>query len=185
MLARAPDRLTGSRTGVFIGITTHDYGELIHDFVDSEPDIYTATGNAHNAAAGRLSYFLGLRGAQRSDPDAACSSSLVAIHLACQSLRLKECTAALAGGVNALLTPDPFVCFSKWGMMAPDGRCKTFDARADGFVRSEGCGIVVLKRLSDAVAAGDTIMAVIRGSAVNQDGRSSGLTVPNGPARKQ
>ena len=106
------------------------------------------------------------------------------MHLACQSLRLGESDLALAGGVNVLLVPDPFVVFSRWGMMAPDGRCKTFDARADGFVRGEGCGIVVLKRLADAQAAGDRVLAVIRGSAVNQDGASSGLTVPNGPAQQ-
>ena len=116
--------------------------------------------------------------------DTACSSSLVAIHLACQSLRLGEADMALAGGVNALLKPEPFICFAKWGMMAPDGRCKTFDAAADGFVRSEGCGLLVLKRLSDAEKSGDPILAVIRGSAVNQDGASSGLTVPNGPAQE-
>ena len=116
--------------------------------------------------------------------DTACSSSLVAVHLACQSLRARECNLALAGGVNVLLTPEPFICFAKWGMMAPDGRCKTFDERADGFVRGEGCGVIALKRLSDAVAMGDRVVAVIRGTAVNQDGASSGLTVPNGLAQQ-
>ena len=107
------------------------------------------------------------------------------MHLACQSLRTGESRLALAGGVNVILTPDPFVIFSRWGMMAPDGRCKTFDARADGFVRSEGCGIVVLEApAADAQADGDEILAVIRGSAVNQDGASSGLTVPNGLAQQ-
>ncbi len=180
---QCPDQLVGSRTGVFIGITTKDYAELIHDYADSRLDVYTATGNAHNAAAGRLSYFLGLQGPSMA-VDTACSSSLVAIHLACQSLRSRECGMALAGGVNALLVPDPFICFSNWGMMAPDGRCKAFDARANGFVRSEGCGVIVLKRLSDAIASRDQVLAVIRGSAVNQDGRSSGLTVPNGLAQE-
>ncbi len=116
--------------------------------------------------------------------DTACSSSLVALHQACLSLRAGDCDMALAGGVNVVLMPEAFICFTRWGMMAPDGRCKTFDAAADGFVRSEGCGMVVLKRLSDAVAAGDRVVAVVRGSAVNQDGRSSGLTVPNGPAQQ-
>jgi acyl transferase domain-containing protein len=106
------------------------------------------------------------------------------VHLACQSLRNGECNMALAGGVNATLTPEAFVAFARWGMMAPDGRCKTFDADANGFVRGEGCGMIVLKRLDDALAHGDRILAVIRGSAVNQDGRSSGLTVPNGLAQQ-
>ena len=145
--------------------------------------MYFATGNAHNAAAGRVAYLLGLRGPAMA-VDTACSSSLTAVHLACQSLRLGESTLALAGGVNLILVPDPFVCFSKWGMMAPDGRCKTFDAAADGFVRAEGCGMLVLKRLSDALADRDPILAVLRGSAVNQDGASGGLTVPNGLAQQ-
>src|SRR5690606_14985045 len=113
--------------------------------------------------------------------DTACSSSLTAIHLAVQSLRRGECRLALAGGVNTILSPTTSVTLSKARMMAADGRCKTFDARADGFVRGEGCGIVVLKRLADAEADGDSILAVIRGSAMNQDGRSNGLTAPNGP----
>jgi acyl transferase domain-containing protein/acyl carrier protein len=180
---QAPDRLSGSPTGVFIGITTGDYADLVKASGPSALDVYMATGNAHNAAAGRVSYVLGLNGPAMAI-DTACSSSLVAVHLACQSLRTGESRLALAGGVNVILTPDPFVVFSRWGMMAPDGRCKTFDERADGFVRSEGCGIVVLKRLSDAQAEGDEILAVIRGSAVNQDGASSGLTVPNGLAQQ-
>jgi phthiocerol/phenolphthiocerol synthesis type-I polyketide synthase C len=106
--------------------------------------------------------------------DTACSSSLVAVHLACQSLRGRECDLALADGVNVILTPEPFICFAKWGMLAPDGRCKTFDERADGFVRGEGCGVIALKRLSDALTAEERVLAVIRGTAVNQDGASSG-----------
>src|SRR5205823_4144306 len=112
------------------------------------------------------------------------SSSLVAVHLACQSLRTKECRMALAGGVHLLLSPDNTISFCKSKMLAPDGHCKTFDARADGFAEGEGCGMVVLKRLADAEADGDRILAVIRGSAVNQDGPSSGLTAPNGPAQE-
>jgi len=111
--------------------------------------------------------------------DTACSSSLVAVHLACQSLRSGECRLALAGGVNVILSPETTITASKARMLAPDGRCKTFDARADGFVRGEGCGVVILKRLSDAIAEGDNVLAVIRGSAVNQDGKTSGLTVPS------
>jgi acyl transferase domain-containing protein/acyl carrier protein len=178
----APDRLNGSKTGVFLGITGHDYADLLHD-TGGLLDVYAATGNANNAAAGRLSFLLGLQGPSLA-VDTACSSSLVAIHLACLALRAGDCRVALAGGVNALLAPDPFICFKSWGMMSSDGRCKTFDAAADGFVRGEGCGMIVLKGLSDAQADGDRIMAVIRGSAVNQDGRSSGLTVPNGPAQE-
>jgi hybrid polyketide synthase/nonribosomal peptide synthetase FtdB len=179
---QAPDRLAGSRTGVFLGITGHDYGDLLRD-AGGMLDVYAATGNANNAAAGRLSFFLGLQGPSLA-VDTACSSSLVAIHLACLGLRAGDCRMALAGGVNALLAPGPFICFRNWGMMSSDGHCKTFDAQADGFVRGEGCGLIVLKRLSDAQADGDRILAVIRGSAVNQDGRSSGLTVPNGPAQE-
>ncbi|MHB1132629.1 MAG: type I polyketide synthase, partial [Chloroflexota bacterium] len=179
----APQKLAGTLTGVFLGITTNDYGQLARLGGPTQMDVYTATGTALNAAAGRVAYTLGLHGPCMAI-DTACSSSLVAVHLACQSLRARESDLALAGGVNVLLTPEPFVCFAKWGMMAPDGRCKTFDARADGFVRGEGCGMIVLKRLSDAVAADDNILAIIRGSAVNQDGRSSGLTVPNGPAQQ-
>jgi acyl transferase domain-containing protein len=177
------DVLAGSLTGVFIGITTGDYAQVVRDADPTNLDVYFATGNAHNAAAGRVSYTLGLRGPAVA-VDTACSSSLVATHLACQSLRLGESNLALAGGVNLILVPDPFVCFAKWGMMAPDGRCKTFDAAADGFVRAEGCGVLVLKRMSDALADGDRVLAVIRGSAVNQDGASGGLTVPNGLAQQ-
>src|SRR4051812_10486644 len=178
----APDSLNGTRTGVFLGITGHDYADLLHD-LGGVIDVYAATGNANNAAAGRLSFLLGLQGPSMA-VDTACSSSLVAVHLACLAVRAGDCRTAIAGGGNALLAPDPFICFRNWGMMASDGRCKTFDASADGFVRGEGCGMIVVKRLSDAQSDGDRILAVIRGSAVNQDGRSSGLTVPNGPAQE-
>ena len=178
----APDRLFGSKTGVFIGISTNEYGLLQRDAA-SAPDVYAGTGNALSAAAGRLSYVLGFQGPCLS-VDTACSSSLVAVHLACQALRARECAMALAGGVNVMLVPEVTVNFCRARMMSADGRCKTFDAAADGYVRGEGCGVVVLKRLSDAVAAGDTILAVIAGSGSNQDGRSSGLTVPNGPAQE-
>jgi acyl transferase domain-containing protein/NADPH:quinone reductase-like Zn-dependent oxidoreductase/acyl carrier protein len=178
----APDRLKGSPTGVFIGITAVDYAMHMRSAAQ-RLDVYSGTGSAHNVAAGRLSYILGLHGPSMA-VDTACSSSLTAIHLACQSLRLGESQLAIAGGVNTILVPDWFVAMSRWGMLAPDGRCKAFDAAADGMVRAEGCGIVVLKRLSDATADGSRILAVIRGSAVNQDGPSSGLTVPNGPAQE-
>ncbi|MBN9373331.1 MULTISPECIES: type I polyketide synthase [unclassified Hydrogenophaga] len=177
------DRLEGSRTGVFIGMSAGDYYQLLRDGGKESFDAYTASGIAHSIASGRLSYVLGTRGPSLSI-DTACSSSLVAIHEAVMSLRRGECDAALAGGVNLILTPDVSVALSRSHMMAPDGRCKTFDARADGFVRSEGCGVLVLKRLSDAQAAGDNIVALIRGSAANQDGRSNGLTAPNGPSQE-
>ncbi|MBP9051375.1 MAG: type I polyketide synthase [Ilumatobacteraceae bacterium] len=179
----APDSLNGTATGVFVGITGNEYIQLAKLSGPENLDVYSATGGALNAAPGRIAYTLGLQGPCMAI-DTACSSSLVALHQACQSLRTGESNLALAGGVNLLLLPEAFVCFNKWGMMAPDGRCKTFDDAADGFVRGEGCGIVVLKRLHDAVADGDQVLAVIRGSAVNQDGRSSGLTVPNGLAQQ-
>ena len=180
---QAPDQLVGSPTGVFIGISTNDYFHLLASGDREAIDVYLATGTTHSAASGRLSYFLGLQGPALSI-DTACSSSLVAIHQAVESLRSGECNMALAGGVNIILLPELLINFSRARMMSPDGRCKAFDARADGFVRSEGCGMVVLKRLSDAQADHDHILAVIRGTAVNQDGRSTGLTVPNGLAQQ-
>ncbi len=180
----AANGMEGSRTGVFIGITTNDYLHLQIGRVDPGSfDAYTATGNPLNFAAGRLSYFFGFQGPCMA-VDAACASSLVSVHLACQSLRARECNAALAGGVNIVLSPQGSVFLSKTRALAPDGRCKTFDAGADGMSRGEGCGIIVLKRLSDAVRDRDRILAVIRGSAVGQDGSSSGLTVPNGQAQQ-
>jgi acyl transferase domain-containing protein/acyl carrier protein len=177
-----PDALLGTRTGVFVGISSGDYMRL-QTMTGAPLDIYAGTGNSLSVAAGRLAYTLGLQGPCVA-LDTACSSSLIAVHLACQSLRNAECAVALAGGVNAILTPDTHVMLSRGRMVAPDGRCKTFDAAADGYGRGEGCGVVVLKRLSDAQAAGDRILAVVRGSAINQDGRSSGLTAPNGPAQE-
>ena len=164
-------------------MSSNDYVQLLREAQPEDLDAYNLTGNAANFAAGRLSYLLGLQGPSLT-VDTACSSSLVAVHLACQSLRLGESRLALAGGANAILVPDHNVLLSKARMLAPDGRCKTFDAAADGYVRGEGCGIVVLKRLSDAQADGDRVLAIIRGTATNQDGRSSGLTVPNGPAQE-
>jgi acyl transferase domain-containing protein len=181
---QAPDKLSGSATGVFMGITGSDYAQMqMADGGVNEIDTYYGSGVGHSMASGRISYVLGLQGPSISI-DTACSSSLVAIHLACQSLRSGECRQALVGGANAILAPETTVALSKFHMMAPDGRCKTFDARADGFVRGEGCGVVVLKRLSDALADGDNILAVVRGTAVNQDGPSSGLTAPNGPSQE-
>src|SRR5579883_1785243 len=177
-------QLNASQTGVFIGISTSDYAQLrMQVQTQAEIDAYTGTGTTLSVAAGRISYTFGFQGPSMI-VDTACSSSLVAVHLACQSLRNGESTMALAGGVNLILVPDGHIYLSKLHALAPDGRCKTFDASANGFVRGEGCGVVVLKRLSDALAAGDPIHALIRGSAFNQDGRSSGLTVPNGLAQQ-
>ena len=181
----AADRLRGSQTGVFVGIGTSDYMQLRtraepHDAIDA---YYTLGSVSHSVASGRLAYSFGFNGPALS-VDTACSSSLVAIHLACNALRRGECSIALAAGVGLILAPDNAISLSKAHMLAPDGRCKTFDARADGFARGEGCGVVVLKRLSDAEADGDNILAVVLGSAMNQDGRSTGLTVPNGPAQE-
>ena len=181
----APTALADSRTGVFIGLSTHDYLGMASDEL-SYPEIeaYMAIGTAAAAAAGRISYRLGLQGPAVT-VDTACSSSLVAIHQACQALRLGECDLALAGGANVLLSPATMITFSHAHMLAPDGRCKTFDAAADGYVRGEGCGVIVIKRLEDARRDGDRIRAVIRGSAINQDGASGGLTVPNGVAQQR
>ncbi|MEO0836251.1 MAG: type I polyketide synthase, partial [Cyanobacteria bacterium J06642_3] len=171
-------------TGVFVGITSSDYSQLLLERDYTEIDAYLATGNSHSTAAGRLSYLLGFT-APSMAIDTACSSSLVAVHLACKSLRDGECNSAVAGGVHRLIIPEFTINFSQARMLAPDGRCKTFDAAADGFSRAEGCGMVVLKRLANAEKDGDRILAVIRGSAVNQDGRSSSLTVPNGISQQR
>lgn len=181
-----PEELYGSPTGVYVGISNTDYvssalAQLRTDIVE-RIDAYYGTGNAFSAAAGRLSFLLRLTGPNIAI-DTACSSSLVALHLACQSLKLGECNLALAAGVNLILSPAVHIAFTKARMLAPDGHCKTFDASADGYVRGEGCGVVVLKRLSDALADGDTILAVVRGTSINQDGPSSGLTVPSGPSQ--
>src|SRR5262249_5142128 len=141
-------------------------------------DVYGTTGNALSVASGRLAYTLGLQGPCMT-VDTACSSSLVALHLACQSLRSRECDLALAGGVNVILSPETHHALFLTKALTPDGHCYAFDAKADGFVRGEGCGVVALKRLSDARRDGDPIWALVRGSAVNQDGRSTGLTAPN------
>ena len=178
-----PALLQASRTGVFVGVSNS--GEYINTRnFDSKKDVtYFGTGNVASTAAGRLSYSLGLQGPCMAI-DTACSSSLVAIHQACQSIRSGESTLAIAGGVNLLFSPWNTVMACKTQMLALDSHCKTFDASADGYVRSEGCGMVILKRLDDAMADSDPVLAVLRGSAVNQDGASSGLTVPNGPAQE-
>jgi acyl transferase domain-containing protein/acyl carrier protein len=179
----APSRLKGTQTGVFVGIGSSDFASLLIGADSESIDAYSGSGGGNCFAAGRLSYLLGLQGPSMAI-DTACSSSLVAVHTACQSLRAGECRLAVAGGVNALLSPVTFIFLSKVRALSPSGTCRAFDADADGFVRGEGCGVVVLKRLSDALHDGDRVLAVIRGSSVNQDGASSGLTVPNGPAQQ-
>ncbi len=179
------DALAGSNTGVFIGAHGHSSDYLaMQNANPDELDSFSGTGTAHNLLAGRLSYLFDAHG-PAVVVDTACSSSLVAVHLAVQSLRLGESSMALAGSVNLILAPSFTIAASRMHMLAPDGRCKAFDQRADGFVRSEGCGVVVLKRLSDAVANGDPIVAVIRGSAINQDGHTNGITAPNGLAQRR
>ncbi|MCF2149629.1 SDR family NAD(P)-dependent oxidoreductase [Desmonostoc muscorum LEGE 12446] len=181
---QSPQKLNGSKTGVFMGLFMDDYSRFNlysgdHDRIDG----YSSLGNARSVAVGRVAHFLGFQGPVMQ-LDTACSSSLLAVHLASHSLRSGECNMALAGGVNLILSPEASIGLSKMRALAPDGRCKTFDAAADGYGRGEGCGIVVLKRLSDAIANGDNILALVRGSAVNHDGASSGLTVPNGLAQE-
>ena len=177
-----PRDLAGSPTGVYVGICNSDYFHMLLREGPTSLDAYLATGSAHSIASGRLSYVLGLEGPSVS-VDTACSSSLIAVHLACQSLRLGECRLALAGGVNLIMAPETTIALSKTHMLSPDGRCHAFDKAANGFVRGEGCGMVALKRLSDAQSDGDHIIALILGSAANQDGRSSGITAPNGPSQ--
>ena len=179
------DAIAGSNTGVFVGVSNNDYSRLqvLAPGAIEKIDAYTGTGNAFSIVANRLSYILDVRGPSVA-ADTACSSSLVTTHLAAASLRNGECDLALAAGVNLILSPELTITFSQAGMMSPAGRCKTFDASADGYVRGEGVGVIVLKRLSDALRDGDHIWAVIRGSAVNQDGHSNGLTAPNGRSQQ-
>jgi acyl transferase domain-containing protein len=174
------DGLRGSRTGVFVGVMGHDY--YLRQL--ASPDMYTALGNGMSFAGARLAHFLDLHG-PAVPVDTACSSSLVALHLACASLRNGECDTAVVGGVNLILAPETSVVVAKTYALSSDGRCRSFDSRATGFVRGEGCGVIVLRRLEDAEVAGDRVRAVVRGSAINQDGRSAGITAPNGLAQEQ
>jgi acyl transferase domain-containing protein len=180
----APSTLRGSQTGIFVGVGANEYAHLLSSEAIDKIEPYFITGNALNAISGRVAFALGLEGPAVA-VDTACSSALVAVHQACQALHSGDCDLALAGGVNVLLSPVTVIAASRARMLSPVGRCKTFDASADGYVRSEGCGILVLKRLSDAVRDGDRVCAVISSSAVNQDGASSGLTVPNGGAQQR
>ncbi|KJC40904.1 hypothetical protein UB31_26790, partial [Bradyrhizobium sp. LTSP849] len=175
-----PEGLSESRTGVYLGSMAGDYGTRSPEAMT----MWTATGTTSSVLAGRVSYVLGLEGPAMT-VDTACSSSLTALHLACTALRQSECDLALAGGVTVMSTPSTFVALGPDNGMAPDGRCKAFSAGANGAGWSEGCGVLVLKRQSDAERDGDEILALIRGSAVNQDGRSQGLTAPNGPSQQR
>jgi len=178
----APASLRGSHTGVFVGISAAEYAYLTTSDL-SRIDAWTATGAATSIAAGRISYLLDLRGPSLA-VDTACSSSLLAVHLAVTSLRRRESDLALAGGVNLLLSPVITMTFDAAGGTSPDGRCRPFDAGANGMVRGEGCGVVVLKRLADAQREGDRVLAVITATAVNSDGRSSGLVAPSAAAQR-
>ncbi|MBM4093251.1 MAG: polyketide synthase, partial [Planctomycetes bacterium] len=179
------DSVTGSRTGLFVGSCTDDYLQLFNNVADPERiDGYSSLGTARCITVGRVAYLLGVAGPV-VQLDTACSSSLVAVHQACQSLRSGDSDMILAGGVNLQLSPAWSIGLCKLKALSPDGCCRAFDAGANGFVRGEGCGMIVLKRLSDALEHGDRVLAVIRGTAVNHDGRSSGLTVPNPAAQEQ
>src|SRR6266540_4528817 len=175
------ESLAGTRTGVYVGISHSDYN-AIQQFGRRQIDVHTATGGALSIAANRLSHRFDLRGPSLAI-DTACSSSLVALDAACTALLTGTCDAALAGGVNVMLTPDVTITFSRAAMLSPDGRCKAFDARANGYVRGEGAGMVVLKPLSQALLDGDRVHAVIRATAVNQDGHTSTITVPSRDAQ--
>lgn len=179
-----PKKLENSLTGVFMGLMTHDYSDLLAKFQEEDRiDAYQVMGTTGCVLPGRVSYTLGLQGP--SFPiDTACSASLVALDSACQSLRIRDCNLALAGAVSLILYPELLVSFCKAKMLSPDGSCKTFDAHADGYARGEGCGVLVLKRLGDALRDGDRILALIKASGVNHNGPSSGLTVPNGQAQE-
>ena len=181
----APETLAGSRTGIFVGISNADYArEAVRANGRTTLDMYAGTGNAFSIAANRISYLLDTKGPSLA-VDTACSSSLVALDLARDSLQRGESTMAIVGGVNLILSPEPSLVLARRQMLAADGKCKVFDAAADGYVRGEGCGVVVLKRLSDAVSARDAIHGVILASTVNQDGRTNGLTAPNGPSQQE
>ena len=180
---QVPERWAGARVGVFVGIATNDYAQL-QAMRGGASDGYRITGCAASIAANRISHYFDFRGPSLAI-DTACSSSLVAVHLACRSLRDGESDLAMAGGVNLILLPEVLASFKKAGFLSAEGRCKTFDSQADGYVRGEGAGMVVLKPLSRALADGDRIYAVIRGGAINQDGRSNGLTAPNRRRRRR
>ena len=177
-----PNSLAGSATALFLGLLGHDYETLLLQSGMREVEGHFATGNAASIASGRIAHFFDWHGPAVTI-DTACSSSLVAVHQACRTLRSGDCSIAVAGGVNLTLTAHHSLAYLRAGMLSPDGRCKTFDASANGYGRGEGVGVVVLKRLAEAERDGDRVLAVIRGSAVNQDGTGIGLTAPNQTAQ--
>ncbi|STX29324.1 polyketide synthase [Legionella beliardensis] len=180
-----PLSISNSNCAVLVGLGTNDFGYLLHNNAEHyRTNTYFNIGNSHSAASGRLAYFYNLHGPVMSI-DTACSSSLVAIYNACQNLQSKKCDLAIAGGVNCILDPFISIGLSNANMLAPDGKCKVFDEKADGYVRSEGCGIVILKRLSDAKEAGDNIIAIVKSVEINHDGFSNGITAPNPKAQKE
>ncbi len=182
--AQSPSEVFNQSVGIFIGVSQHEYANIAYGLEPTAMDAYSGLGNFQSIIAGRLSHWLGTRGPSMVI-DTACSSSLVAIHQACQSLRMNDCNLALCGGISLMLSPLGTIFGCKLKALSPDGRCKSFDSSANGYGRGEGAGMIVLKRLSDAIANNDNILAVISGSAVNHDGRSSGLTVPNGQAQRE
>lgn len=175
------EKIDGSQTGCFVGALNADWREALGRDVDAAPK-YTYTGTSTEFVSARVSWFFNLQGPTLT-LNTACSSSLVALHLACQSLRTGESTMALTGGVNFILNPDFFLFASNQGFLSGDGKCKSFDTKADGYGRAEGCAVVVLKRFEDAIRDGDSIRAIIRGTGVNQDGRTKGITLPSALAQ--
>lgn len=180
------EQLAGSETGVFIGISTNDYLYMKIKLIPGMESFnaYSGLGNANSVAANRISYFYDLKGPSLA-VDTACSSSLTAFHLGASAIINGECRQAIVGGVNAILSPGPGITLSQFGMMSPQGHCKTFDASADGYVRAEGCGLVMLKKLSEAIKDGDRILAIVKASATGQDGHTPGITFPNGAAQRK
>ncbi|KKK74162.1 hypothetical protein LCGC14_2886520, partial [marine sediment metagenome] len=179
------DELDGSRTSVFIGISSHDYGDLQNTPVEKvNIGAHTNLGSALCITANRISYFYNLKGPSFA-LDTACSSSLNAVHMACRSIWEKDADLSFAGGVNAILKPEPQMGFSKGGFLSPDGKCYAFDSRANGYIRSEGAGVIIIKPLSRAQKDNDIIYAVIRGSGINQDGTTNGISVPNPIAQQE